>query len=145
MPCVLGYRDIFICPKCDQVIIEKPEINNIDEESVCCDSCNAWWHLSCVYIEIAEEESWICTYCLTDVGFSPKNENTPPSCDEELPTEPINVNMHLPDICTVCQCDAIPVGGEHICSKCRSPVHAWCSNHELITDSSLLLCNNCLC
>ena len=48
------------------------------------------------------------------------------------------------DVCSVCVDDTIPVGGMHICSLCRGKVHAWCSNHEDITNSANLVCNNCL-
>ena len=48
------------------------------------------------------------------------------------------------DTCPVCFDTNIPVGGMHVCSLCRKKVRAWCSNHEDITDSSNLICKNCL-
>ena len=47
------------------------------------------------------------------------------------------------DICPVFFDTNIPVGGMHVCSLCREEVHAWCTNHEDITDSSKLICKNC--
>ena len=148
LPCILSYRDIFRCPKCDKVILEEPEVNNDDEDSVCCDTCNAWWHLPCAEFKRSEEDvTWICSYCLTDIATPPEEAMVLSTFEEGsqgCSTDVSKVTTDLPGACTVCCSDAIPVGGEHKCSKCRNSVHAWCSNHEQITDSSLLLCNNCL-
>ena len=73
LPCILSYRDIFRCPKCGKVILEEPEVNNDDEDSVCCDTCNAWWHLPCAEFKRSEEDvTWICGYCLTDIAMPPE-------------------------------------------------------------------------
>ena len=65
---LLGYRDIYQCPKCEKVILEKPEISEpAKENSDCCDSCNTWWHLPCASQRqntVASMESWICCNCL---------------------------------------------------------------------------------
>ena len=34
LPCILSYRDIFRYPKCDKVILEEPEVNDDDQDSV---------------------------------------------------------------------------------------------------------------
>ena len=48
LPCILSYRELFQCPKCEKVILEKEEINNPStENSICCNVCGTWWHLSC--------------------------------------------------------------------------------------------------
>ena len=46
LPVLLGYRDIYQCPKYDKVILEEPEITDMSvESSICCDTCSTWWHL----------------------------------------------------------------------------------------------------
>lgn len=46
LPVLLGYRNIYQCPKCDKVIMEEPEITDMSvENSICCDTCSTWWHL----------------------------------------------------------------------------------------------------
>ncbi|CAH3151806.1 unnamed protein product, partial [Porites lobata] len=53
LPCLLGYRDIFECPKCDKVILESDEISDsANENSVCCDRCSTWWHLPCAELSV---------------------------------------------------------------------------------------------
>ena len=64
LPCLLGYRDIYQCPKCEKVILEEPEISEpAKENSACCDSCNTWWHLPCAgqtQNTVASMESCCC-------------------------------------------------------------------------------------
>lgn len=81
LPCLLGYRDVYKCPKCAKVILEASEMNNPESEnSVCCDSCNMWWHLKCVgSADIANESEWLCNSCLLDF-VSP---NTEPDYDSD--------------------------------------------------------------
>lgn len=81
LPCLLGYRNVYECPKCCKYILEESEINNPDKEnSVCCDSCNLWWHLTCAESPvITSEDDWICNNCLLDI-VSP---NTVPDYDED--------------------------------------------------------------
>ena len=39
LPCMLGYQNIFQCPKCEKVMLEDKEISNPSKEnSICCDS-----------------------------------------------------------------------------------------------------------
>lgn len=62
--CLLGYRDIFDCLKCNKVILEEDEISNFEKEnSVCCDICSIWWYLLCVdfIISIVDVlDFWVC-------------------------------------------------------------------------------------
>ncbi|CAH3115328.1 unnamed protein product, partial [Porites lobata] len=72
LPCLLGYRDIFECPKCDKVILESDEISDsANENSVCCDRCSTWWHLPCAELSVNSADaldSWICQSCLADAA-----------------------------------------------------------------------------
>ena len=148
LPCLLGYRDIFECPKCDKVILESDEISDsANENSVCCDRCSTWWHLPCAELSVNSADaldSWICQSCLADAA------NIHDAGDDEL-------DLHLPEeeeqtdnsntvnhVCPVCCLKSIPVNGEHVCTVCKKAVHAWCSNHEDITSSADLICNYCI-
>lgn len=43
LPCLLGYRDIFECPKCSKVILEEDEISDSAKDNCnFCDSCSTW-------------------------------------------------------------------------------------------------------
>lgn len=44
-------------------------MNNPDSEnSVCCDSCNLWWHIACVgSTDIESEDQWLCNSCILDM------------------------------------------------------------------------------
>lgn len=155
LPCLLRYRSIFQCPKCEKVILEEQEINQAaHENSVCCDNCGTWWHLQCAGLttQCAEAlDSWLCFGCLTDAA-SAGNEEEGDDCDDvgsggdhDVPsTSEGSSNLRVQDkICSVCLLASIPVGGEHVCSLCGKSVHAWCSNHEDISSSADLICNYC--
>jgi len=79
LPCLLGYRNVYACPKCSKCILEESEMNNPESEnSVCCDSCSLWWHIDCAGSpDIESEDEWICNSCLLDI-VSP---NTVPDYD----------------------------------------------------------------
>ena len=49
VPCMLGYRNLLQCPKCEKVILDLAELNvTATERSICCDTYKTWWHLPCV-------------------------------------------------------------------------------------------------
>lgn len=170
MPCMLGYRDIYQCPKCDGIILEEPEINNPEaENSICCDTCSTWWHLPCTGLseEAADSlEVWVCNSCLVDIAHvdssseSDSDFNNVPTASSsndkvdlaDSPTSTLDIykpstsGLHVADpvnLCSVCLLQDIPVGKEHICIICKKAVHAWCSNHEEITSSADLVCKHC--
>ncbi|KAK2552801.1 Exonuclease [Acropora cervicornis] len=64
LPCLLGYRDIFDCPKCNKVILEADEISDsAKENSICCDTCGTWWHMPCADLTMSTADaldSWVC-------------------------------------------------------------------------------------
>ena len=72
LPCLLGYRDIFDCPKCNKVILETDEISDsAKENSISCDTCVTWWHLQCADLTISTADaldSWVCQSCLVDAA-----------------------------------------------------------------------------
>ena len=58
LPCLLGYRDIFDCPKCNKVILEEDEIgDSAKENSICCDTCSTWWHLPCADLTMSTADA----------------------------------------------------------------------------------------
>ena len=71
LPCLLGYRDIFDCPKCNKVILKEDEIgDSTKENSICCDTCGTWWHLPRADLTMSTADaldSWVCQSCLADV------------------------------------------------------------------------------
>jgi hypothetical protein len=153
VPCILGYRDILQCPKCEKVILEEAEINcTATENSICCDACNTWWHLPCAGLtELCVEslDTWLCFSCLIDNAGLGDDDSAGEETDKGDPGATTSQDSSLAtgelnNVCSVCRIQDIPVGGEHTCSICKSAVHAWCSNHEDITSSSDLVCNYCL-
>ena len=147
LPCLLGYRDIFDCPKCNKVILEEDEIgDSAKENSICCDTCSTWWHLPCTDLTMSTADaldSWVCQNCLADAANAIDSDddlefNFAQESDEMVTS--IDVNH----VCPVCSMKSIPVNGEHVCTVCKKAVHAWCSNHENITNSADLICNYCI-
>ena len=147
LPSLLGYRDIFDCPKCNKVILEEDEIgDSAKENSICCDTCGTWWHLPCADLTMSTADaldSWVCQSCLADAA------NTINSDDDlefnfAQESEERVTSIDLNHVCPVCSMKSIPVNGEHVCTVCKKAVHAWCSNHENITNSADLICNYCI-
>lgn len=148
LPCLLGYRDIFECPKCSKVILEEDEISDsAKENSIFCDSCSTWWHLPCADLTMSAAnalDSWVCQCCLTDAA----NINDTDTEDElkfnfAQESEQGAASDAMNYVCPVCSMKSIPVNGEHVCTICKQAVHAWCSNHENITSSADLICDYC--
>lgn len=166
LPCLLGYRSLRQCLKCEKVILEEQEINQpAQDNSICCDKCGTWWHLQCAGLttQCAESlDSWLCFGCLVDAatmrneeddgddgdgddgGDSDDGDNG--SCGDYNPSTSQDAKdfRMQGNMCSVCLIDSIPVGGEHVCSVCKTAVHAWCSNHEDITSSADLICDKCV-
>ena len=127
LPCLLGYRDIFDCPKCNKVILEEDEISNSEKEnSICCDTCSTWWHLPCADLTISTADaldSWVCQSCLTDAARAMDNEdvlefNFAQESEETVTSTALN------HVCPVCSMKSIPVNGEHVCTVCKKAVRA---------------------
>ena len=73
LPVLLGYRSLYFCASCDKVVLEQSEVNTDEENSVCCDSCDLWWHMSCANVtsdDVAGVE-WICKKCIEDMVSTP--------------------------------------------------------------------------
>lgn len=147
LPCLLGYRDILDCPKCNKVILEEDEISKSEKEnSICCDTCSTWWHLPCADLTISTADaldSWVCLSYLTDAAKAIDSED-----DLEFnfaqESEETVTSTDLNNVCPVCSMKSIPVNGEHVCTVCKKAVHAWFSNHENITSSAVLICDYCI-
>ena len=147
LPCLLGYRDIFDCPKCNKVILEEDEIgDSAKENSICCDTCSTWWHLPCADLTMSTADaldSWVCQNCLADAANAIDSDD-----DLEFnfaqESEEMVTSIDVNHVCPVCSMKSIPVNGEHVCTVCKKAVCAWCSNHENITNSADLICNYCI-
>ena len=148
LPCLLGYRNIFTCPKCNKVILEEDEISySVKENNICCNTCSIWWHLSCADHTMSTADaldSWVCQSCLADVANAVDSDKDDLEFNFGQESEETITSMDLNHICPVCSMKSIPVNGEHVCTVCKQAVHAWCSNHENITSSTHLLCNYCI-
>ena len=148
LPCLLGYRDIFECPKCNKVILEEDEISDsANENSICCDSCGTWWHLPCadLTMNVADAlDSWVCQSCLVDAANVNDTDNDGLDFNFAQESEETDTTNSVNHVCPVCSLKSIPVNGEHVCTVCKKAVHAWCSNHENITSSADLICNYCV-
>jgi len=58
LPCLLGYRDIFHCLKCNKVILEEEEISDsAKENSICRDTCSTRWHLPCADLTMSTADA----------------------------------------------------------------------------------------
>ena len=148
LPCLLGYRDIFECPKCNKVILEEDEISDsANENSICCDSCGTWWHLPCadLTMNVADAlDSWVCQSCLVDAANVNDTDTDDLDFNFVQESEETDTTNSVNHVCPVCSLKSIPVNGEHVCTVCKKAVHAWCSNHENITSSADLICNYCV-
>ena len=139
VPCMLGYRNLLQCPKCEKVILDLAELNvTATERSICCDTCNTWLCFSCLIDNagpIDDDDS--------DLGDGRADHEQSTLCDPTATTSQgiPHTSSEVDHVCSLCHMLSIPVGGEHICSICKNAVHAWCSNHEQITSSSDLVCN----
>ena len=152
MPCLLGFRQIFHCPRCKKLILEEDEVNEpATEGKVSCMKCKTWWHLVCAELH-QEQSTWLCYGCLVDTARTTVKDRE--SSDEDdsdldaMASTSLVTTFQGPStskgkVCGVCMLSSIPVGGEHICTQCGSAVHAWCSNHEDISSSADLICNFC--
>ena len=137
LPCLLGFRQIFHCTKCEKLILEEDEVNEkVTEGKVSCVECKTWWHLACAELRQGSS-TWLYYGCLFDAAKTSVNHESSNKGDSDL-----DVTASMPPdtfqgpstskgrLCGVCMLSSIPVGGEHICAHCGSAVHAWCSNHE---------------
>ena len=137
LPCLLGYTDVFHCPKCSTVILEEPEINKSDDNSVKCDNCSAWWHIVCAGLsEEKASDPWLCHSCLT-VGIYADSDSDDNGDGNVIDGGGVNASSNgnggddgkvssVSDvnICSVCSNSSISGGKEHICSVCSNAVHA---------------------
>ena len=120
LPCLLGYRDIFDSPKCNEVILEEDEISSsAKENSICCYTCSTWCHLQCadLTMTIADSlESWVCQSCLADAANVIDSDeddlefNFPQESEQTVTSRDVN------HVCPVCTLKSIPVNGEHVCT-----------------------------
>ena len=55
----------FFCPVCNNIIQENENILTYRQNSVACDNCNLWYHLTCAKVKQNEVKSkqWFCTKC----------------------------------------------------------------------------------
>lgn len=156
LPCLLGFRKLLECAKCDKVILQEAEINNPDEErSITCFSCKTCWHLCCAQLTESTAktlDNWLCFNCLVDLcdpagdfddGTSSSDTDNPEDEDINVGASTSSALNPNDDFCSVCFNRSIPVGGTHVCSIYKKKVHAWCSNHEDISNSANLVCNSC--
>lgn len=154
LPCLLGFRQHFHCPKCEKLILEEDEVNEpANEGKVSCVECKTWWHLVCAELH-QDSSTWLCYGCLIDTAKTSVNgDESSDENDSDLDTttstslattfQGPSTSESNSKVCGVCMLSSIPVGGEHICTQCGSAVHAWCSNHENTSSSADLICNFC--
>ena len=150
LPCLLGFRALH----CEKVILQESEVNNPAQEcSITCCTCKTSWHLSCAHVTestVKSSESWLCFSCLADTcstggGDFDDDVNIGASTSTASSEKSVILFKDIGasiDIYPVSFDTNIPVGGMHVCSLCGKKVHARCSNHEDITDSSNLICKN---
>ena len=73
-PTLLGLKPLKFCGKCDQVLLEEPEIESCDEKelnSILCDISSIWYHFRCESVnadELKENIDWICSQCLVSLA-----------------------------------------------------------------------------
>ena len=70
LPVLLEKRELGICPKCNCLVLEEDEIDQLGMQSVCCEDCNTWWHWECAGITSSEEVEGIfnCPSCVLDMA-----------------------------------------------------------------------------
>ena len=61
---LLGIRTIYYCPECQKLCLDDGEIEKDEENVVCCDKCDLWFHWGCVgFIEEMAASNFICRAC----------------------------------------------------------------------------------
>ncbi|KAK3094707.1 hypothetical protein FSP39_005269 [Pinctada imbricata] len=66
---LIGQKDLFICPKCEQVCLQDSEIKSDFENSIHCECCNLWLHWVCAGVnEDPQSDTWVCKSCTDAAG-----------------------------------------------------------------------------
>ena len=61
---LLGIRTIYYCPECQKLCLDDGEIEKDEENVVCCDKCDLWFHWGCVvFTEEMAASNFICRAC----------------------------------------------------------------------------------
>ena len=61
---LLGIRTIYYCPECQKLCLDYGEIEKDEENVVCCDKCDLWFHWGCVgFTEEMAASNFICRAC----------------------------------------------------------------------------------
>ena len=64
-PVLLGIKEIFCFPICTKQCLEENEFENIEENSIECETCKMWYHWGCEKITNDLSSNFICTFCNT--------------------------------------------------------------------------------
>lgn len=61
---LLGFKTIFYCPECKKLCLDDGEIDTEDENVVCCDRCDMWFHWGCAgFSSKIVASDFICKFC----------------------------------------------------------------------------------
>ena len=106
LPCLLGYRDIFDCPKCKKVILEEDEISESAKGKV--------FAMTLAALGTADAlDSWVYQSCLVDAANAIDSHD-----DDDLEvnfaqeSEEMVTSVDVNHVCPVCSMTSIPADGE---------------------------------
>ena len=64
-PVLLGIKEIIFCPICTKPSLEENEFENIEENSIDCETCKMWYYWCREKISNDLSSNVICTFCNT--------------------------------------------------------------------------------
>ena len=122
-----------ICKKCLSIVSQ--------ENSICCDICNTWFHLKCSNISLQSFKTmltsvsitWFCKFCIADnLPYSNINDNdlnrlTINTKIQKIQLQLINNENFSPN-CTICNKNVTNKNKSIPCIICKSLIHKKCSN-----------------
>ena len=73
-PLLLGITQIYTCPSCEKPCLNENEFKPTEaheHNSVCCSSCNLWYHWKCVSFDKTQvQRDWVCKGCFELIGIN---------------------------------------------------------------------------
>ena len=142
------------CPKCSELV-------NDNEDSICCDLCDSWFHLKCSLLDRTKfqflvensSESWFCKFCIKkSLPFQSLTDNKLKNTiafiteeNENLFASLTNPETGMQRKCNVCDKKVCDVSKSAPSVDCNSLIHIRCSDLQLwnLTNVSKLLKELC--
>ena len=148
------------CTKCSKLVRD-------NENSICCDLCNNWFHSRCSLLDkkqfnslvVNSDECWLCKFCITkSFAFQSQSDNELKNMlthttkgNEDLLSKLTNPHSGMKRKCNICNRKVPDISKSLPCVDCDSLIHIRCSRLQLWNLSDILkllkewCCPNCWC